>query len=139
MLSLKVFISAPNDVREECTLAIALLRDELPYDPLLAGQVTFDIVSWVDPFGRIPMPANLSPQEAVMQYRFRPSESDIFIVILWGRLGMNLDITKFQKPDGARYESGTEFEFEDAWNANPKGSVRIFVCEALMVSPALGV
>ena len=43
----------------------------------------------------------------------KPSESDVVICILWSRLGTRLP-AQFTRADGSRYESGTEYEFEEA-------------------------
>ena len=116
-LHLRVFISSPGDVADERNLARRLLKDELPYDPFLRGKVTLDPVSWDDPAAPTPMVATLTPQEAVNRFGCRPSECDIVIVVLWSRLGTHLDLSKFQKPNGEPYLSGTEYEYEDAVNA----------------------
>ena len=63
------------------------------------------------------MVATLTPQEAVNRFGCRPSECDIVIVVLWSRLGTHLDLSKFQKPNGEPYLSGTEYEYEEAVNA----------------------
>ena len=42
-----------------------------------------------------------------------PSNADIVVCILWSRLGTPLS-EDFRRPDGSRYGSGTEWEFEDA-------------------------
>ncbi len=42
-----------------------------------------------------------------------PSKTDIVVSILWSRLGTRLP-PDIRRPDGSRYESGTEWEFEDA-------------------------
>ena len=109
-LYLRVFISSPGDVADERNLARRLLKDELPYDPLLRGKVTFDAVSWDDPAASTPMVATLTPQEAVNRFGCRPSECDIVIVVLWSRLGTQLKI------DGTSYLSGTEYEEGTARN-----------------------
>ena len=43
----------------------------------------------------------------------KPSETDVVISILWSRLGTRLP-AQFTRADGSRYESGTEYEFEEA-------------------------
>src|SRR3954468_10402985 len=111
---LRVFLASPGDVADERALARRLLKDELPYDPFLRGRVTFDVVSWDDPVAPTPLPARLTPQEAVIQFETRPSECDIVIIVLWSRLGTHLDLTKFQKTSGEAYLSSTEWEYEDA-------------------------
>ena len=90
-------------------------------DTFLRGNFTFDVVSWDDPDAPNPMPAGLTPQEAVNRFGPRPSECDIVVVVLWSRLGTPLDLSVFgEKPGGGPYLSGTEWEFEDAWGAKPR-------------------
>ena len=123
---LRVFISSPDDVADERNLARRLLKDELPYDPFLRGKVTFDPVSWDDPAAPTPMVATLTPQEAVKRFGCRPSECDIVIVVLWSRLGTHLDLSKFQKPNGEPYLSGTEYEYEDAASAEESPDILVY-------------
>src|SRR4051812_19256783 len=106
----RVFLSSPGDVTTERAIVREVL-ESLPRDPLLRGQVTFEVVSWDDPAGPIPMSAQLSPQEAVEQSLPQPSQCDLTVVILWGRMGTP---QKLRKPGGAPYLSGTEYEFENA-------------------------
>ena len=42
-----------------------------------------------------------------------PRETDIYIGILWSRIGSPLP-ESILRPDGTKYDSGTAFEFEDA-------------------------
>jgi hypothetical protein len=46
-----------------------------------------------------------------------PSEADVVVIILWSRLGTRLPTEKFKRQDGTHYDSGTQWEFEDAYNA----------------------
>jgi hypothetical protein len=114
---IRVFVSSPGDVANERTLARRLLKEELPYDPFLRGRVAFDVVSWDDPAAPTPMDAAITPQEAVNRFGPKPSECDVVVVVLWSRLGTHLDLKAFSKPGGGPYLSGTEWEFEDAFNA----------------------
>jgi hypothetical protein len=126
---IRVFLSSPGDVADERGLARRLLKDELPYDPLLPwrGYVTFDVVSWDDPAAPIPMDAAITPQEAVNRFGPKPSECDVVVVVLWSRMGTHLDLKAFRKPDGGFYLSGTEWELEDALNASGPRRPTIFV------------
>ena len=47
-IHLKVFLSSPSDVAAERQAIVRLIKDELPYDPLLRGRVTFDVSAWDD-------------------------------------------------------------------------------------------
>jgi hypothetical protein len=124
---LRIFLSSPGDVADERNLARNLLRDELPFDPLLRRQIEFDVVSWDDPASPTPMPATITPQEAVNRFGPKPSDCDVVVVILWSRLGTHLDVTAFHKePGGEPYLSGTEWEFEDAWNAQQRPEILVY-------------
>ncbi len=102
MENLRIFISSPGDVLEERTLAERVI-DRLQSE--FAGRVTLEPTFWEHE----PLVATAGFQEQLV----RPSETDIVISILWSRLGTRLP-PSFTRPDGSRYESGTEFEFEDA-------------------------
>jgi hypothetical protein len=114
---IRVFLSSPGDVSDERALVRQLLDEELPYDPLLGGCVSFRVVSWDNPAASTPMLATLKPQEAVNRFGLRPSECDVVVVLLWSRLGTHLALDTFRKSNGEPYLSGTEWEFEDACNA----------------------
>lgn len=113
---LRVFISSPGDVAEERLLARSAI-DQLMYDPFLRGRVSFEVIAW--DVGRIavPMLATQTPQLSVNDAIPRPSECDIVIVILWGRMGTPIPASAFVRADGSPYASGTEWEFEDAVGA----------------------
>jgi formylglycine-generating enzyme required for sulfatase activity len=112
-LKIQIFLSSPGDVADERGLAARIVKEELPYDALFRGRLTFDLVSWDDPAAPTPMLANLTPQEAVECGLPKPSECDFVVVILWARLGTPLP-ERYRKANGERYLSGTEWEFEDA-------------------------
>jgi TolB-like protein/Tfp pilus assembly protein PilF/DNA-binding winged helix-turn-helix (wHTH) protein len=99
---LKVFVSSPGDVREERSIVRAVLSR---LQEEIAGVATIEPVFWEEE----PLLATDSFQAQIL----RPSDCDVMVAILWSRLGTPLpvDITR---PDGSRYGSGTEFEFEDA-------------------------
>src|SRR4051812_14706088 len=122
-LLLRVFLASPGDVADERAAVHRLLTQELPYDPLVRGRVTFEIVSWNNSAAKTPMPARLPPQRAVTRFTGRPAECNIVIIVLWSRLGTLLDIGAFRKPSGEPYLSGTEWEYEDAC----QGQADIFI------------
>ena len=98
----RIFVSSPGDVAEERLIArgvIGRLRAEL------AGNLDISAVFWEHE----PLSAVASFQDQLPH----PSEAHAAICILWSRLGTRLP-AGFRKPDGERYSSGTEFEFEDA-------------------------
>jgi len=112
----RVFLSSPGDVHEERKIVRDLIKEVLPYSPFIRGRATFDVVSWDDPHAAPGLDAQLTPQEAINRKLPKPSECDIVIVILWGRMGTPLP-PEFKRGDGSTYQSGTEWEFEDAINA----------------------
>ena len=93
-LHLRVFLASPGDVAHERTLVREPLKDELPYDPFLRSRVTFDVVSWDDPAAPTPLPARLTPQEAVIQFETKPSNCDVVVIVLWSRLGTHFDLNR---------------------------------------------
>ena len=117
---LRVFLASPGDVADERSIALKAVSD-LPYDPLLRGRITIEAVAW-DTIGGPPMEANLTPQEAIRRGLPLPSECDIFIAVLWARIGTPVEI------DGVKYLSGTQYEYEEAIAGNRiRGRPRILV------------
>jgi HEAT repeat protein len=108
---LRVFLSSPGDVVEERAAATRIVED-LQYDPLLRGRVSFELVSW-DRTGTT-MLASRTPQESVDAGLPLPSECDIVVVVMWKRIGTPLPSPPYVRPDGRAYESGTVWEFEEA-------------------------
>lgn len=115
-LILKIFLSSPGDVTSERALALQVL-DQLAYEPAFRGKVVFDIVAWDKPGAGTPMLATMTPQEAINTGLTKPSECDVVIVIFWARMGTPLPFPDYQKEDGTRYLSGTEWEYDDALRA----------------------
>jgi hypothetical protein len=109
----RIFLASPGDVIEERQAAREVLR-RLERSPLIREDFTIEVVSWDDPDSPVPMLAALTPQQAVSHVLPRPSECDITVVIVSGRMGTPLTE---RKPDGTPYLSGTEWEFEDAMRA----------------------
>ena len=109
----QIFLSSPGDVEAERDIARELIKEVLPVTPFVRGRATFDIVSWDDPHAAPGLPAHLTPQEAINRKLAKPSECDIVIVILWSRIGTPLP-PEITRSDGSTFQSGTEWEFEDA-------------------------
>lgn len=120
-LHLRIFLSSPGDVTDERGIALQLF-DRLQYDALLRGKVTIEAVAWDKPGADAPMIATMTPQEAINQGLPTPSECDIVVVLFWARMGTPLP-SDYKKPDGSRYLSGTEWEYEDAVQAALKTGV----------------
>jgi hypothetical protein len=118
-LAVRVFLASPGDVVDERAQALKTL-DDLQYNPLLRGKITVETVAWDKPGAGTPMLANKTPQEAIAEGLPKPSECDIVIVIFWSRMGTPLP-ADYVKPDGSRYLSGTEWEYQDALRAAEQG------------------
>lgn len=102
MKTLQIFISSPGDVYEERTLANRVVeRLQSEY----IGRVVLEPVLWEHE----PLVATSTFQQQIV----KPSETDVVIAILWSRLGTKLP-KEFTRADGTRYDSGTEYEFEEA-------------------------
>lgn len=112
---LRIFLSSPGDVAEERALALSII-ERIPHDPLLRGRVALDAVAWDKRGAAAPMLATMTPQQAINDGLPRPSECDIVVVIFWARMGTPLP-EEYKKPDGSRFRSGTEWEYEDAMQA----------------------
>jgi tetratricopeptide (TPR) repeat protein len=125
-ITLRVFLASPGDVPDERAFVHEFLESILPKNPLLPGRVAFDVVSWDDPHANTTMPAHMTPQEAVVHYKGRPSNCDIVIVIVAARIGTHLAVDTFKKPDGSAYVSGTEWEYDDAWNATSRPDILVY-------------
>jgi WD40 repeat protein len=97
-----VFVSSPGDVAEERLIAKRVL-DRLAAE--FAPRARIEPILWEHE----PLLASSTFQTQII----RPAETDIVVCILWSRLGTRLS-QQFKHPDGSPYNSGTEFEFEDA-------------------------
>jgi hypothetical protein len=102
MQSVRIFVSSPGDVQLERQIArrvIQRLEAEFGTAPTIAAyfweyepmRLTRDFQSQIPP----------------------TSSFDIVVCILWSRLGSPLG-PQYRRLDGTPYQSGTEFEFEDA-------------------------
>jgi hypothetical protein len=120
-----IFLSSPGDVSEERRLSRKLIKERLPVDPFLRDRATFDAVSWDDPDAGTPMLGTMTPQECVNRFGAKPSDCDIVVVVLWSRMGTPLS-DNYRKANCERLLSGTEWEYEDAINADPAPDLLIY-------------
>ncbi len=104
MKEISIFISSPGDVIEERTIALQIIhRLQSEY----FGRYILEPIFWEYE----PILSTTSFQEQILS----PSKTDIFVCILWSRMGTPLS-DKFKRADGSKFISGTQFEFEDAFN-----------------------
>jgi formylglycine-generating enzyme required for sulfatase activity len=112
--TVRIFLSSPGDVAAERMQVRDLLLG-LARGPFVRGRVHIDVVSWDDPHAPAAMDARFTPQQAVDRSLPMPADCDLTVVLLWSRMGTPLAETR---PDGTQYLSGTEWEFENAIDAN---------------------
>jgi tetratricopeptide (TPR) repeat protein len=115
--TIRIFISSPGDVFEERTLAQRVIER---IQAEFAGRAVLDPIFWEHE----PLLATDTFQTQIS----RPSEADVMVAILWSRLGTRLP-KDFTRKDGSFYQSGTEFEFEDAvegFRANGKPQLLVY-------------
>src|ERR1043166_3382239 len=105
-----VFISSPSDVKAERILARGIV--ESLKGTTIAG-VSIDAVPllWED---SVPAEVGQPAQAAVDYYLGRCAEVDIYVCILWSRLGSPATIHNW------RHASGTIYEFEDAYKSRKR-------------------
>lgn len=118
----RIFVSSPGDVVLEREI-VKRVTAELNDSSLLQGVAKFQVVAWED--APVPLSATLTPQEALSQGFYRPSECDVVVVILWSRMGTPLP-DHFRKANGTTYLSGVEWEYEDAYTASPRPDILLF-------------
>ncbi|OUD16217.1 hypothetical protein [Thioflexithrix psekupsensis] len=113
MKKINIFVSSPGDLSPERHITKQIVKK---LQTKLAGRLQLDGFFWEDE----PVLATES-----FQTQFpRAAMSDVFICLLWSRIGTPLpegavfeDGTPILRPDGTPYESGTVAEFEDALKA----------------------
>lgn len=102
MREIRCFVSSPGDVGQERVVALRVIER-------LAGEYSERLRLTPIVWEHEPLRATEHFQSQIVP----PSQTDIVICILWSRLGTRLP-EQFQRKDGTRYESGTEWEFENA-------------------------
>ena len=108
---LRIFVSSPGDLAEERSLLPAVI-ERIGRRPAWKGKFSFETLSWDDVAAPVPMDARLTPQQAVDRGLGLPSACDLVIVLFWSRMGTPL--AEPLKADGARWLSGTEYQFDEA-------------------------
>ena len=99
---IRVFISSPGDVipeRQIAKMVLTRLNDEF------SGRALLVPILWED--------EPLLVTETFQAQIHPPREAEIYLGILWSRIGSPLP-PNICRDDGTAYESGTVFEFEDA-------------------------
>jgi hypothetical protein len=86
---LQIFLFSPGDVPSERGLALRVI-ERLPYDPILRDLVTLKAISWENPSAKTPALAMMLPKEAEQKGLLKPSECDVFVMVLWSQMGIAL-------------------------------------------------
>lgn len=105
MQVLTLFVSSPGDVRDE-RQAVGRIVERL--QARYWNFIRLEPVLWE----KEPLRATAHFNEELI----RPSDCDLFVCILWSRLGSPLP-SQFNRKDGTRFDSGTEWELEEATEA----------------------
>ncbi|WP_367870669.1 hypothetical protein [Luteolibacter sp. Populi] len=105
MQVLTLFVSSPGDVRDE-RQAVGRIVERL--QARYWNFIRLEPVLWE----KEPLRATAHFNEELI----RPSDCDLFVGILWSRLGSPLP-SQFNRKDGTRFDSGTEWELEEATDA----------------------
>ena len=103
MRKIRIFISSPCDVQIEREIARNVINE---LNSIYKEHIKLEVVMWED----FPLSANATFQEGINHF-ITNEPIDIAVFILWSRLGTPLSV-KFQKEDGSKYQSGTEYEFD---------------------------
>ncbi len=107
MSTYKIFVSSPGDVRGERDIAERVISR---VEAWFGGRVELHRFFWEHE----PMLATRGDFQAQIP---EPGNYDLFVCILWSRLGTRLHPERYHRPDGTPYASGTEYEFELAMQA----------------------
>ena len=114
---IRIFISSPGDVQQERKIARKVISE---LNDLYSKFVEIEVLMWED----FPLTVESTFQEGI-DFFLKEDVIDFAIFILWSRLGTPL-CSKFLKPDGTPYQSGTEYEYDLMWDLyRKKGAPRI--------------
>ena len=107
---LDVFISSPGDVDEERRIARRVIercnRLHSVKERYVLRSLAYE--------EHVPAAVGKGPQSIVDSYMKKASSADIFICVLWHRMGTPV----IDEETGQQFQSGTEYEFIDAYNSN---------------------
>jgi CHASE2 domain-containing sensor protein len=109
---IQVFISSPGDVGEErlrAAIVVRRLKREF--------QWSFDVKAVLWEF------ETMLAQGHFQDIVEKPSDSEIFVMVLWSRMGTALPEDRYHGIDGRKPVTGTEWEFEDALSSYEKQGV----------------
>jgi GTPase SAR1 family protein len=125
---IKIFISSPSDVKEECDAALQVIRN-LEGMSHIEGRLSLKGYRYER---ETPAAVGKPAQETVDEYMLEADKADIFVCILWKRMGSPY----LDSATGEKYNSGTEYEFRKAYAANQKsGRPQILLYRSMKSHP----
>ena len=120
MRTIRIFLSSPGDCHVERSAA-HVVAARLNADPVVAAFASIQLLAW-DWGAGVPLDALVSPQVSVNQRIPVPEECDVFVGVFRCRFGTPLPTHEFVREDGSPYQSGSQYEFDRAWQARRRGS-----------------
>ena len=109
---ISVFISSPGDVKAERQASVKIIKriNDFSYirDKYILVPLAYEEL--------VPGAVGASPQDTVDKYMTQAQNTDLFICIMWSRMGTPV----FDQVTGKTYKSGTSYEFTQAYEANQK-------------------
>jgi len=107
---IEVFISSPRDVYEERQIVKRII-ERCNRIHAFAERYVLRLQAYEE---SAPAEVGNRPQTIIDTHMMKASSSDLFICILWHRMGSPF----IHKETGERFQSGTEYEFLDAYRHN---------------------
>lgn len=117
--SIQVFISSPSDVKTERECAVRTLER---LNRMSHIRSRFSFVPAIYESDAPPM-IGKPPQQVIKEYMLRPNQADLFICVLWQRMGTPLK----DNASGEEFRSGTEYEFSSAYRANQESGAPLIL------------
>jgi hypothetical protein len=109
---IEVFVSSPADVQVEREI-VARIIERLNRLSYIQERYHLQLMAYEQ---ATPPIVGDAPQTVVDDYMMKAEQSDVFICIMWARMG-----TPVTDPQtGEKFQSGTEYEFTHAYRANQK-------------------
>ena len=110
MQKISIFISSPSDVYEERQIALHVI-ERCNKLRSIANRYFLKLLAYEE---IVPAVVGRRPQTIVDSYMMEASKSDVFICIFWQRMGTPV----IHEETGERFQSGTEYEFLNAYRSN---------------------
>jgi hypothetical protein len=113
---------------------ISQALDTLNHDPAFAGRVELVTYAYEN---IVPARSGMAAQEIVNAYMLRPEDADLFICLLWRRMG-SVQQGLINPATNAPYQSGAEYEYLSAYAAaqrQPTPLILLYHCQRPVPAP----